>query len=396
MKASSVHIGIFGKRNQGKSALINALAGQEIAIVSANAGTTTDPVKKSIEIFGIGPAILVDTAGIDDVGELGQQRISKSMEALKSVDVALVVTAEEEVGEAEEQLLAELRRFEIPFIFVYNKSDLRPIPDTLRQQFEQSGAPWLSCSAQTRDGIEELIRKIVEITPASAHRRTTLLGDIISEKAIVLLVMPQDAEAPEGRLILPQVQTIRDLLDNHAITVAIQPEQLDDTLQKITPDLVITDSQAFGYVSQHIPTSIPLTSFSILLARSKGNFEHFLHGTPFISQLQDGDTILMLESCTHVTSCGDIGRHKIPTLLQKITGKQLNFIFVASLDPLPNLKEVTFAIQCGGCMVTKKQLQNRIRQIIEAGIPVSNYGMALAYLTGIFHRTTEIFNSLKE
>lgn len=396
MKASSIHIGIFGRRNQGKSALINALAGQEIAIVSDTAGTTTDPVKKSIEIFGIGPTILVDTAGIDDIGTLGEMRVQRSFEAIKTIDIALLVTTGEQVGAPEEQVIAELHRFNIPFIWVYNKSDLRPIPTSLQQQFEQSHAPWVSCSAQTKAGIEELIRKIVEITPASMHQRPTLLGDLIPKNAIVLLVMPQDAEAPEGRLILPQVQTLRDLLDNHAITIAIQPEELRTTLQKITPDLIITDSQVFEFVSQNIPKEIPLTSFSILLARAKGNFELFLQGTSYISQLKDGDNILILESCTHTTSCGDIGRHKLPNLLQKVTGKQLRFTFVASLDPLPELTDISFAIQCGGCMVTRKQLQNRILQIVEAGIPVSNYGMALALLTGIFERATQIFLKLTE
>lgn len=396
MKATSVHIGIFGRRNQGKSALINALAGQEIAIVSDTAGTTTDPVKKSIEIFGIGPTILVDTAGIDDIGALGEMRMQKSFEAIKTIDVALLVTAGEQVGTPEEQVIAELRRFNIPFIWVYNKSDLRPIPTSLQKQFEQSRAPWVSCSAQTKAGIEELIRKIIEITPASAHQRPTLLGDLIPKNAVVLLVMPQDAEAPEGRLILPQVQTLRDLLDNHAIAIAIQPEELRATLQKTSPDLIITDSQVFEFVSKNIPEEIPLTSFSILLARAKGNFELFLQGTSYISQLKDGDNILILESCTHTTSCGDIGRHKLPNLLQKVTGKQLRFTFIASLDPLPELTDIAFAIQCGGCMVTRKQLQNRILQIVEAGIPVSNYGMALALLTGIFERATQIFRKLKE
>lgn len=395
MKSSSIHIGIFGKRNQGKSALINALSGQEIAIVSEIAGTTTDPVKKSIEIFGIGPTILIDTAGIDDDGELGKKRIQKSLETLKIVDIALIVTAELHIGEAEKALVAQLRTLNIPFIWVYNKADLQPINNTLIQQFEQDGNSWVSCSAKTKIGIEELINKIIATIPNSVHRRSSLLGDILPEKAIVLLVMPQDSEAPEGRLILPQVQTIRDLLDNHAITIAIQPEELTYTLQQITPNLIITDSQVFEYVSKHIPKEIPLTSFSIILARSKGNFSNYLAGSSHIAKLQDNDTILILESCTHITSCEDIGRHKIPTLLQKFTGKKLHFIFVASLDPLPDLQNISFAIQCGGCMVTRKQLQNRVKQIIDAQIPISNYGMVLAYLTGILERSTQIFQSQK-
>ena len=392
MKTKRVFLGILGRRNQGKSTLVNAIAGQQVAIVSAKPGTTTDPVRKSMEIFGLGPVVLVDTAGIDDVGELGGQRIKKTVEAVKTLDVALLVISENQFGEPEKRIIRMLHEFAIPFAIVHNKADLCPLSNELQQELQTLSVPILQCSADKNTGISDVIDTLVRITPATAYQPDLLVGDLVKPGASVALVMPQDEEAPEGRLILPQVQVIRDLLDNHAIAIALQPDELPIYLQNNRPDLVITDSQVFAEVSKVVPSDLPLTSFSIILARSKGNFELFLKSTPFISRLQDNDTILMLESCSHATSCGDIGRHKIPSLLQKVTGKKLQFDFVAALDPLPeDLHKYAMAIQCGGCMVTKKQLQNRVAQIVEQQIPVSNYGMTIAYLTGIFHRVTQPF-----
>ena len=364
MKAKHVYIGIFGRRNQGKSALINAIAGQDIAIVADVAGTTTDPVKKSIEIFGIGPSVLVDTAGIDDEGEIGRKRVQKTFEAAKTVDVALLVISENQFGAAETTMIQKFREYHTPFLIVQNKADMVPLSVDLKQELLSFNVPVLECSAKNHNGIDELVKAIVRITPSSAHQPDTLVGDCVKRGDLVVLVMPQDAEAPEGRLILPQVQVIRDLLDNHAVAIALQTEELSDFLQTQTPKLIITDSQVFAEVSQIVTTveqatpgkHLPLTSFSIILSRAKGNFELFLQGTPAIENLKDGDRILMMESCTHVTSCEDIGRHKIPALLRKSTGKKLDFTFVAALEPLPhNLSEYALAIQCGGCMVTKKQ-----------------------------------------
>lgn len=395
MKTKRVFLGILGRRNQGKSTLVNAIAGQQVAIVSAKPGTTTDPVRKSMEIFGLGPVVLVDTAGIDDVGELGGQRIKKTVDAIKTLDVALLVISENQFGEPERRIIEMLHDFAIPFAIVHNKADLCPLSHELERELSAFSVPIIQCSADKNIGIQKVIDALVRITPATAYQRDLLVGDLVKPGACVALVMPQDDEAPEGRLILPQVQVIRDLLDNHAVATALQPEELADYLRNNRPDFVITDSQVFADVSKTVPADIPLTSFSIVLARSKGNFETFLKSTPYIERLQNGDTVLMLESCSHATSCGDIGKHKIPALLQKVTGKQLHFDFIAALDPLPDdLHRYAMAIQCGGCMVTKKQLQNRVQQIVNQQIPISNYGLVIAYLTGIFNRVTEPFVSL--
>jgi len=388
-------IGIFGRRNTGKSSLVNAIANQDIAIVSSQAGTTTDPVKKSIELFGVGAAVLIDTAGIDDFGQLGEKRIRKTKEVLKTIHAAVIVLSDNIFGDYEKELINELTALQIPYLVVHNKSDLNPLSPALKRELNTYTVPVLESNAIERQGIDELINKLVEIIPPTAYARKSFIGDIITKNELVLLVMPQDAEAPEGRLILPQVQLIRDILDNHAVAIGLQPEQLDVFLQKQTPDLIITDSQVFGTVSKVVPPHIPLTSFSIVLARAKGNFENYLKGTPHLSKLQDDDTVLLLESCTHPTSCEDIGRHKIPNLICQKTGKNIHFEMVSALSPLPCLDKYAMAIQCGACMVTDKQVSVRIKQIIDFSIPVSNYGMTIAYLTGIFDRVTQVFVSRK-
>lgn len=392
MKTKRVFIGIFGRRNQGKSSLINAIAGQEIAIVSDVAGTTTDPVKKSIEVFGIGPVVFIDTAGIDDSGEVGEKRIKKTKEVVKTIDVAILLISDNIFGKEEENLIQELHSFDVPFVIVHNKADKQALTPELKKQLESYNCPVLEVSASKPSGIEALIQALVSIIPPTAYTQKSLVGDLIDKGSVVVLVMPQDAEAPEGRLILPQVQIIRDILDNNAIAVSLQPEQLSDFLEKQQPDIVITDSQVFDAVSKKVPLDVPLTSFSVILARAKGNFENYLEGTPFISKLKDGDKILILEACTHVSSCEDIGRHKIPNMLRTFTNKNLSFEIVSALSPLPeNLEQFAMAIQCGACMVTEKQANNRIRQLLNKSIPVSNYGMTIAYVTGIFERITAMF-----
>ncbi len=385
-----LHIGIFGKRNRGKSSLINAMAGQEIAIVSDVPGTTTDPVKKNIEILGLGPVVLIDTAGIDDAGNVGEKRVSKSMEMLKNIDVAILLVGDDTVDESELNLIRNFQDADIQFVIVYNKIDIHPLDDEFKNLLLKYGAPVLECSAKTHRGIQELTNALVALSPNTKPTENLLDGKIHQGETIVL-VMPQDSEAPEGRLILPQVQVIRNILDNKAIAVCLQPDELKDYLAKNHCDFVVTDSQVFKDVAKIVPENIPLTGFSIVLARSKGNFDSFLKGTPKISELQDDDTVLILESCTHTSSCDDIGRHKLPRLLEKFTGKHLNFEFVAALSPLPPLGKVKLAIQCGGCMVTRKQLENRMREIQKENIPISNYGMAIAYCTGIFKRAVEKF-----
>ena len=381
------HIGIFGRRNNGKSSLINAITGQEVAIVDATAGTTTDPVRKSIEIFGIGPCIVIDTAGIDDVGDIGAKRVQKSLEVLKIIDLAILVVTNYEVGIPERQLMEQFRQFELPYLIVNNKSDLGTV-----REMEVDGCKVLNVSTKTHSGIEEMLQEVVRIMPESAYRTRSLLGDLIGEGDEVLLVTPIDSEAPEGRMILPQVQMIRDVLDNEAIAIVLKEDKVMAYLQNHrAPKLVITDSQAFHKVEKMVPESIPLTGFSVVLAHQKGEFDAYLEGTPKLRDLSDGDRILMLESCTHLTSCEDIGRVKLPRLIQKFTGKTLQFDFVSGLNQIPDIQQYAMVIQCGGCMVTRKQLHERLRPAIEAGIPVSNYGMVLAYVNGIFDRAVSPF-----
>jgi len=375
---SQPHIGIFGRRNNGKSALINALTGQEIAIVSDVAGTTTDPVKKSMEIFGVGPVVLIDTAGLDDVNDLGRKRVEKTENVLKHIDLAILVLTHYQFEEVEEKLVTQLRALETPFIIVNNKSDV----GVRGEEGEDESV--ISLSAKTGEGLPQLIEKIKEKMPVSAYHTHSLLEGIVKENDTVLLVTPIDSEAPEGRLILPQVQTIRAILDQNATAIVLKEDKIEHWLKTAEkPNLVITDSQVFKTVAPPIPQDVPLTSFSILLARFKGDYENFLKGTPKVENLKDGDCVLIMESCTHLTSCEDIGRVKLPKWLAEYTGKNLRFDFVSGLTAVKNIEKYALIVQCGGCMITKKQLLNRLKPAIDADIPITNYGMLIAYLTGI-------------
>ena len=397
-KESKPHIGIYGKRNNGKSSLINMLAGQDVAIVSDFAGTTTDPVKKSFEITGFGPVILIDTAGIDDTGELGAKRIDKTLESINHIDLAILVLADNSWGEHEDDLVAEFNRTDTPFILVHSKGDIIPLTKEFKEKLyrKYSTHNVLETSINDKGCVEVLVSAIKNAIPESSYKTPTLLGDLISYGDIVLLITPIDVEAPAGRLILPQVQAIRDILDNDAVAIVLKEREVDAFLRKtkVKPALVVTDSQIFVKADASIPKDIPLTSFSILLARFKGDFENYLNGTPKISELKDGDKVLLLESCSHHTSCDDIGRVKIPRWISNFTGKKLEYDVVAGLDKLPrDIKEYALVIQCGGCMITRKQIVNRLRQAIEAGVPVTNYGMAIAYVQGIYQRAIAPFSS---
>lgn len=394
------HIGILGRRNHGKSSLINCLAEQEVAIVSEQAGTTTDPVKKSMEIKGIGPVVLIDTAGMDDVGELGRLRVKKSRELLRSLDLAILVLAHGIFGEEEIKLLKLFEKWDLPHLLVYNKSDLGMPTDTLKKELsEHSSASLLPFSTKDPTGRDGLIKKMAQAIPESAYQSRSLVGDIISQGQLVLLITPIDEEAPEGRLILPQVQAIRDILDNDAIAIVAKEREVDALMKGLSPEpaLVICDSQVFKKADASIPDHIPLTSFSTVLARHKGDFESYLKGTPKLAQLEDGDRILILESCTHQVSCDDIGRVKIPRWLSAFSGKQLEFEVVAGLNAVPgDIRDYAMVIQCGGCMITRKQLLNRLKPALDAGVPVTNYGMAIAYLHGIYERAIAPFTGLQE
>ena len=341
--------------------MINYLTGQQIAIVSDTAGTTTDPVRKSMEIGGIGPVVLIDTAGIDDEGELGRQRVEKSMAVLAEVDLALLLYTK--WGEPEAMVERWCTEHGTPMLKVLTKK--APIDK------------------------EHLIAQIKEALPESAYRGRSLLGDVVQAGDTVVLVTPIDSSAPEGRMILPQVQVLRDLMDLHAKALFCQPEELEvDNKTK----LVITDSQVFAKVAAVVPEEIPLTSFSVVLARQKGLFDEYLRGTQTIGNLKEGDRVLLLESCTHNVTCEDIGRVKLPALLQKATGKRLQCEVIGGQSPLPtDMKQYALVIQCGGCVITAQQVKARLLPALEAGVPVSNYGLALAWCNGIFDRATKIF-----
>ena len=393
------HIGIFGRRNMGKSSLINCLAGQDVAIVSAQAGTTTDPVKKSMEIPGIGPVVMIDTAGTDDTGDLGKKRVAKSREIFRQIDFGILLMTDNHYDEKEEEVIAHFDKWEVPYLVIHNKSDLSPllprIQGILKEKFKHDVFDFSSVDAHNR---EELIAKIRSGIPETAYMSKSLVGDIISQGDLVLLITPIDDEAPEGRMILPQVQAIRDILDNDAIAVVAKEREIDVLMKRLQPEpaLVITDSQVFKKADASIPDHIPLTSFSTVLARYKGDFENYLKGTPKLSELENGDRILILESCTHQVSCDDIGRIKIPRWLSSFSGKKLEFEIVAGLNKVPGkISDYSMVIQCGGCMITRKQLINRLKPAIEAGIPVTNYGMAIAYMHGIYQRAVAPFVKLE-
>lgn len=399
-KESKPHIGIYGRRNNGKSTLINKLAGHDIAIVSEVAGTTTDPVKKSFEITGFGPVVLIDTAGSDDTGLLGVKRIAKTIQTLKNVDLAILVIAQNIFDEPEKKLLAEFKKFDLPFIIVHNKADLEELNNKTRSEiFSFTGKEALEFSSISDEYPEDIISAIRTAIPESTWKTPGLVGDLLGYGDIVLLITPIDVQAPAGRLILPQVQAIRDIIDNDCVAVVLKEKEVDGFLRKtgIKPKLAITDSQIFVKADASVPRDIPLTSFSIVLARFKGDFDLYLKGTPKISDLKNGDRLLILESCTHHVSCDDIGRVKIPRWISNFTGKQLEFDVVGGLAELPRpVTDYAMAIQCGGCVITRRQLINRIRQAANAGIPVTNYGMAIAWVQGIYKRAIDPFVKLEK
>ena len=389
--AERIHIGIFGKRNAGKSSLINAIAGQPVSIVSDQKGTTTDPVKKAMELLPLGPVVLTDTPGLDDSGELGSLRIEKTQQILNTTDLALLVI-DGQLGMSEEdiQILQEIRKRQIPFILVVNKMDLSfDIPslpdDVLPEQC-------LSVSAADGTNIQELKELLSKQLPQK-QKKQTIAGDLISHGDFVVLVVPIDKSAPKGRLILPQQQTIRDLLDHGAIPVITKETELSavlDTLGK-PPALVITDSQVFDTVNKIVPTDIPLTSFSILFARYKGNLELVIKGAKTLQTLKDGDHVLICEGCTHHRQCEDIGTVKLPRMLKQFTSSDhLQFTFTSGSDFPTDLSPYQVIIHCGGCTLTEKEMQYRLNCAREQGVPITNYGIAIACMKGILDRSIEV------
>jgi len=395
-KDNKPHIGIFGRRNTGKSSFVNCLIGQEIAIVSEIAGTTTDPVKKSMEIFGIGPTIIIDTAGIDDSGELGAKRIDKTMGALKLIDCAVLMIAQNQFDSYEINLIEEFKNWNIPFIIVHNKSDLESlIEKTIGKIHNYTHFPVFPFSTIIPVNLVHIVEELKKVIPETVYQKPALIGDLVQKGDYVLHITPIDNEAPDGRMILPQVMAIRDVLDHNCINIVLKEDQVENFFKTsdIKPALAITDSQVFSKMKDIVPADVPFTSFSIMLARHRGDFKKYLEGTPKIDDLNDGDKILILESCTHQVNCDDIGRFKIPKWLKEYTGKNLQFVIVSGLNEIE--KEITdysLVVQCGGCMVTKKQLRNRLKQAIDASVPITNYGMTIAWVNGIFRRVTEPFN----
>jgi len=388
-------IGIFGRRNVGKSSLINSLLGQDFAIVSEFPGTTTDPVRKRIELPNIGSCTLIDTAGIDDQGELGEQRIGKSLQIMEQIDLALIVFTYNYFSKEDRDLLNQLKSLNVPTILIHSKSDITPL--TLGAETEITklyGVDVVEYSCCLNDDTaQEEMRKTLVLSISKALNSSdilekTILEGLVNEGDNIVLVCPIDSEAPQGRLILPETLAIRDALDKKGIAIVLQPSQLKKYIEcNNNIKIVITDSQAFVEVASIVPKSIQLTSFSMLLARERGLFIEYTKGTKELSKLKEGSKVLILESCTHHATCEDIGRVKLPNLIRKHTGKNIEFEIVNGLDPISeNMKEYSIVIQCGGCMVTKKQLQNRLRKAIDNGIPVTNYGMAIAYMTGIYDR----------
>ncbi len=394
-KDSKPHIGIYGRRNTGKSSIINILAGQEIAIVSETSGTTTDPVKKSLEITGFGPVIIIDTAGIDDSGELGEKRTGKTLDSLKLTDLAILVTSHNNFGSYEKELVKKFKTLGLPYFVIHNKSDMEPLKVSKKNEITNiTESAVIDFSAKEQLNGDEIIDLVKKTIPESSWKTPSLLGDLLSAGDMVLLITPIDVQAPAGRLILPQVQAIRDIIDNNCIAVVVKESEIKDFLgkTKTMPALAVTDSQVFDIAASSVPDNIPLTSFSIMLARFKGNFEKYLEGTPRLSNLKTGERVLILESCTHHVSCEDIGRFKIPGWIKKNTGAELKFDVVAGLDKLPRkITDYSIVIQCGGCVITRKQLLNRLQPAIDAGVPVTNYGMAIAWLKGVYKRAVTPF-----
>ncbi len=386
-----IHIGFFGRRNAGKSSVVNAVTGQTLAVVSEIKGTTTDPVQKSMELLPIGPVMIIDTPGIDDEGALGELRIERTKQVLRKTDVAvLVVDALEGLTEADRELTALFREKNIKYLIIYNKMDLltetpKPEPGVL------------FVSAKTGEGIEAFKNRIGAMAAPEAPRQQ-LVGDLIEPLDFVVLVVPIDQAAPKGRLILPQQQTIRDILERGGVSVVVKDSELKETLARLgkKPKLVITDSQVFAKADADTPREILLTSFSILFARYKGDLETVVQGAAAIRQLKDGDQVLISEGCTHHRQCGDIGSEKLPGWLKEFTGKQLSIRLSSGTEFPENLEEYRLVIHCGGCMLNEREMKYRLKCAKDAGVPITNYGIAIAYMKGILKRSLKPFPRIAE
>ena len=376
-----IHIGFFGRRNAGKSSLVNAVTGQELSVVSDVKGTTTDPVYKAMELLPLGAVEIIDTPGYDDEGMLGELRVKKTRQILAKTDIAvLVVDISAGMGDCEKELVQLFKDREIPCIIAYNKGDL--------SDREINSDNEITVSSRDKKNIHELKEKIAALAEKMGNERR-IIGDLLNAGDMVVLVTPIDESAPKGRMILPQVQTLRDILDADAIAVFSEPEQLSQTLEKLSvpPKMVVTDSQVFGKVNEIVPENVPLTSFSILMARYKGFLDTAVKGAAAIDSLKDGDKILVSEGCTHHRQCGDIGSVKLPNMLKKYTGKNFEIVLTSGRDFPEDLTEYSLVIHCGGCMLNEKEVAYRRKLAEMQGVPFTNYGTALAKFSGILERS---------
>ena len=389
-----LHIGIFGRTNSGKSSLINALTGQNLAIVSDVKGTTTDPVSKAMELLPLGPVVLIDTPGLDDDGILGMQRIEKAEKVLKEVDMALlVIDINSRLSNFDIHILNFIKDRNIPYITVFNKADMVSNPKNAADKLIPSTEHSIYVSCNTRENIDALKEMIGRLVPES-KKETFIVADLVDKGDLVVLVVPIDESAPKGRLILPQQQTIRELLDKGALTVVVKDTELEETLNKLgtKPKLVITDSQVFKKVAEIVPEDIYITSFSILFARYKGDLNILVNGAETLDTLEDKDTLLISEGCTHHRQCNDIGTVKLPGMLKKYTGKDLNFEFTSGKDFPDDLSKYKLIVHCGGCTLTATQMKERIKIAKDKNVPITNYGVSMAKLQGILDRNLQIFS----
>lgn len=387
--ANRIHIGFFGRRNAGKSSVVNAVTGQELSVVSDVMGTTTDPVSKAMELLPMGPVLIIDTPGYDDEGALGELRVKKTKEILHKTDVAvLVVDSTAGLTTVDEELINLFKQKDIKYITVYNKSDLISVSDMIRLSREENA---ILVSATDKKNIDQLKEKIALMADKGPEKH--LVSDLVKKGDVVILVTPIDEAAPKGRLILPQQQTIRDLLEADATTVVVKEKEVGDTLKLLNkkPRMIITDSQAFKVVSEQTPADIPLTSFSILMARYKGFLDSAVKSAVAIDNLNDGDKILISEGCTHHRQCGDIGTVKLPAWLEAYTGKKLLFEFTSGGTFPEELSEYKVVIHCGGCTLNERELKYRMKTAMEQGVPFTNYGTVIAQTQGIFTRAIEVF-----
>jgi [FeFe] hydrogenase H-cluster maturation GTPase HydF len=397
-RGSRLHIGIFGRRNVGKSSLLNALTRQNVSIVSDVAGTTTDPVEKPMELLPVGPVLFIDTAGIDDVGALGGLRIQRTRQVFDRADVGLIVAQADQWGDFEEQILQELTGRQVPIIAVFNKTDVAKADADVLAKLDAAKVPHVPTVASRGDGVADVREALIRAAPEDFINAPCIVGDLVPPGELAILVVPIDKEAPKGRLILPQVQTIRDLLDSDAFCMVVKERELREALDRLKkpPALVVTDSQAFLKVAADTPDSIPMTSFSILFARYKGDLAEFARGALAIESLRPGDPILVAESCSHHPIAEDIGRVKIPRWLTQYVGGKLDVHVEQGHDFPADLARFKLVVHCGSCMTNRREVLSRILRCRQAGVPITNYGVCIAYSLGIFDRALAPFPAALE